>query len=542
MSQSASAPLPGHHPKTAFEDKVPLYQKFGYGLGTIHDMWGHWLYPGLAYLVFNIYLGMPPQWIGRAMLFKLLFEAIWDSFFGWLSDNTRTRYGRRRPFMLIGGMLAGIGLPFLFAAPVGWGDVSFLGLTVPAYFLFMIGTLAIYVPVISCFNMPFQSLGAELTPDYHERTSVFSIKSAMQKVPEVAMFAAGAFATAGVWVGASLGDFAGRLGTLFGQTVQWFGDVFGSIFTLNLPRLAEVINPIFGWKAAVDGSSPNTAVGAQIYCALLGLIMIVAAVVMFLLVHERYYESLVVARKQEKISIKETLWQTLQCRPFRANLAMALSYGIGTSMVGTLGYYATFYYVCNGDVAAGSVWNFWMGLSGMVFGLSGIPVYAKIARVYGKRIAMGAVQLSAIAVFIATWWLYTPSIPWIQIFASGLIAFTGAGFWMIYGSIGADVIDYDERDTGKRREGAFSACGSWIMKAGMAVGAWGSGELLGMTGFDASLGGSQTPQAIFWIRFLLAAIPICGLVVAFIALSRFGLTEQGVAQIRRDLEARRGKV
>ncbi len=544
MSETASAPGRGtdilHGPHVAREDKVPLYQKLGYGLGTIHDMWGHWLYPGLAYLVFNIYFGMKPEWIGRAMLFKLLFEAIWDSVFGWLSDNTRTRFGRRRPFMLIGGMLAGLCLPILFLASPDWkGEVA---LGVPVYFWFMVGTLAFYVPIISCFNMPFQSLGAELTPDYHERTSVFSIKSAMQKVPEVAMFAAGAFATAGVWVGASWSDAGSRLGRLFGQTVQWFVDVFSSLFTLNFGRLAEVINPIFGWTAAPEGAAPNTAIGAQVYCALLGVIMIGAAIVMFLVVRERYYERLVVGRNQAKVSIKETLWQTLQCRPFRANLAMALSYGIGTSMVGTLGYYATFYYVCRGDVAAGSVWNFWMGLSGMVFGLLGIPVYAWVARRFGKRIAMGAVQLSAILVFISTWWLYTPSIPWIQIFASGMIAFTGAGFWMLFGSIGADIVDYDERDTGKRREGAFSACSSWIMKAGMAFGAWGSGEILGKTGFDAALGGNQTPQAIFWIRFLLAAIPIAGLTVAFLALTRFGLSEAGVAEVRRDLESTRGKV
>lgn len=525
----------------ATADKVPASQKFGYGLGTIHDMWGHWLYPGLAYLVFNIYLGTPPEWIGRAMLFKLLFEAIWDSFFGWLSDNTRTRFGRRRPYMLIGGILAGLGLPFLFAASPGWGVSHFAGLEVPNYFWFMIGTLAFYVPIISCFNMPFQSLGAELTPDYHERTNVFSFKSAMQKVPEVAMFAAGAFTSAGVWVGATLGNAPGRLDDLFMQTVHWFGDVFGALFAGDFVRFASVLSPIFGWKAAETGESANAVVGAQVYCTLLGLIMIVAAVAMFFLVKERYYSSLVVARKQDRVSIQETLWQTLKCRPFRANLAMALSYGIGTSMVGTLGYYATLYYVCNGDVAEGNGWNFWMGLSGMVLGLCGIPVYAKIARMFGKRFAMASVQLTGIAVFVATWWLYTPSIHWLQVFASGFIAFTGAGFWMLYGSMGADVIDYDELESGKRREGAFSACGSWIMKAGIALGAWASGEILGATGFDATLGGNQLPQAIFWIRFLLAAIPITGLVFALIALSRFGLSQERTAEVRLLLEARRGK-
>jgi GPH family glycoside/pentoside/hexuronide:cation symporter len=128
------------------------------------------------------------------------------------------------------------------------------------------------------------------------------------------------------------------------------------------------------------------------------------------------------------------------------------------------------------------------------------------------------------------------------VLASGMIAFVAGGFWMLYGSIGADIIDCDEVETGKRREGAFSACGSWIMKVGMAVGAWAAGELLNFTGFDQALGGNQTPQAIFWIRFLLAAIPITGLIFAMVCLARYGLNEEKVTAIRRQLEARRGAV
>jgi GPH family glycoside/pentoside/hexuronide:cation symporter len=93
-----------------------------------------------------------------------------------------------------------------------------------------------------------------------------------------------------------------------------------------------------------------------------------------------------------------------------------------------------------------------------------------------------------------------------------------------------------------RREGAFTACGSWIMKVGQAVGIGFSGVVLSATGFDAALGGAQTESAIFNIRFYLAAIPIVGLVLALIILSRLGLTDQRVREIRRELEARRGRV
>lgn len=286
---------------------------------------------------------------------------------------------------------------------------------------------------------------------------------------------------------------------------------------------------------------PDILRGARVYCAGLGVIMIVVGLVVFACVKERYYNKLV-AKSGTRVAFSETIWRTLKCRPFRAQLAMALAYGLGTSMVGVLGYYATVYYVCGGDVALGSKWNFAMGLSGMVLGLAGIPVFAAIARRRGKRRAMMCVQLAAIATFIGTWWLYNPALPWLQPLASGMIAFTGAGFWVLYGSMGADVIDYDELESGKRREGAFSASGSWIMKAGMAVGIGLSGVLLSVIGFDAKLGGDQPEAVLFMIRLLLAGIPVIGLLIALAALGRFGLTAEKVHEIRRELEARRGAV
>lgn len=526
--------LPGSTVPSPIEDRVPKSQKFGYGLGSVHDMWGHWLYSGLAFQVFNIYLGVSPAWIARALLCKLVFEAVWDSVFGWWSDNTRTRFGRRRPFILVGSILAGLMLPVMFMVQNDWSQIQ--------YFWFMVASMGLLVPIMSCFYMPFQSLGYELTPAYNERTTIFAWRNTMQKMPEVAMFAAAAFTTAGVWVGATWTNVPERIWTLAGQTFHWFVNLIAGIFTLNFPRLGILVKTLFGWVQGTEGAKPNILLGAQVYTMILGVIMVFAGIGVFLLTRERYYNKLVVDRKQGKISIKATLGQSLACRPFRVNLFMALAYGIGTSMVSALGYYATVYYVCHGDVAAGATWNFWMGLTGMVLGLAGIPVYSYLARKLGKKISMILVQLCAIGGFIATWWLYTPSIQWLQVTSCGLTAFTGSGFWMLYGSMTADVIDYDELETGNRREGAFAACASWIMKLGVALGSWASGEILDQVGFKSSLGGNQTDHAIFMIRFLLASIPVIGLVVALVFLIRFPLTQKKMNEIRQQLEARRGKV
>ncbi len=491
---------------TAPEDRVPLSQKLGFGLGTFFDMWGHWLYPTIAFQIFGLYLGVSPYLIGWAVILNRLFDAVSDPLFGWLSDNARSRWGRRRPFMFVGCVLAAVGLPFLLAVTPGWTQHN--------YFFFMLLSSAIYLPLVSCFNMPYQSLGNELTPDYHERTSVFSIKNALQKIPELGLFFFGRFFSMAVWVGADSSNVGDRLKKLFTTTDAW--------------------------RSAPDGAHYNMLLGAQVYLALCGLIMLVAGMTCVALVRERYYGKLV-AGKQYKISIKETLWQTLKCKPFLIQKVMDMGYNMGTSMVGTLGLVNTIYYVCVGNKSVGNLWNFWMGVSGMVLGLLGIPVFAFVARRLGKRHAMMSVLGTAIVVFIASWWLYTPQIVWLQILASGFIAFTGAGYWTISGSIGADVMDYDELEGGHRREGSFSACGSWINKVAMAGGAGVSFFIIGWIGLDYNVD-VQTPHTIFMIRFLFAVIPIIGLAFSMIALTRFPLTQEKMAEIRQQLEARRGKV
>ncbi len=464
-------------------DRLPMSQKVGYGLGSFLDMWGHWLYQSLAFHVFNVALGMAPGLISTALGIKIFIDAVSDAFFGWLSDNTRTRWGRRRPFMLVGGVLAGVGLPLMFAVGRGWSD--------QAYFVFILVSLVIYVPVMSCFNMPWASLGSEMTPDYHERTAVMSVKNAIQKIPELAMFVAAQFTTLAIFKDSSTGK-------------------------------------------------PDILLGAQVYTSLLGAIMVGLSLAMFFMVKERYYEALVV-NKREKVPFKDTLYRTLANKPFRILLGTMLAYGLATAMVGLLGYYTTLYYVCKGDVTLGTQWNSAMGVSGMVMGLAGIPFAGWVAHRWGKRNALVTVLSLAICAFIGDWFFYNPDLPWLQVLASGCVAFTGAGFWTIYGSTLADVIDHDELETNQRREGSFSACQSWISKVGLALGNGASGWILQFTGFDSKLP-VQGEDALFLIRVLLSGIPVLGLVIAIVIILRLQLTEQRVHEIRGLLEARRGVV
>ena len=467
---------------TAAADRVPLPQKIGFGLGSFLDMWGHWLYQSLAFHVFNVFLGVAPGLISTALGLKIFVDAVSDALFGWISDNTRSRWGRRRPFILVGGVLAGIGLPLMFAVGRGWSDSE--------YFVFMLVSTCLYVPVMSCFNMPWNSLGAEMTPDYHERTRVMSVKNAIQKIPELAMFVAAQF-----------------------TTLALFNDASGK---------------------------PDILFGAQVYTSILGAIMVVVSVFIFVLTRERYYEA-VVKRSHQRVPFKDTLYRTLKNRPFRQMLGTMLTYNMATAMVGLLGYYATVYYVCGGNIVEATKWNSMMGVAGLVCGLIGISFAGWVARHWGKRNALMTVLVLGVFAFIGDWFFYNPALPWLQLFASGGVAFIAAGFWTIYGSAMADVIDHDELGSGQRREGSFAACGSWISKVGLALGNSASGWVLQFTGFDAKLP-VQGEGAILLIRLCLSGIPICGLLVALYIVSRYFLTEKRMHEIRAELEARRGTV
>ncbi|XHS80485.1 MFS transporter [Burkholderiaceae bacterium UC74_6] len=469
-------------PQQSAGDRVALPQKIGFGLGSFHDMWGHWLYQSLIFHVYNVFLGVAPGLISTVLGIKICVDAVADTLFGYFSDNTRTRWGRRRPFMLVGGILAGIGLPLLFAVGRGWSEQE--------YFVYMLVSACLYVPVMSCFYMPWNSLASEMTPDYHERTRVMSVKNAIQKLPELAMFAAAQF-----------------------TTLVIFNDSTGK---------------------------PDILKGAQVYTTILGCILVVVSIFIFVLTRERYYEA-VVSKSFQRVQFRDTLYRALRNKPFRQMLGAMMAFNLGTAMVNLLGYYTTLYYVCHGDIALGTKWNSLMGVAGMLFGLAGIPFAGWLARRLGKRDALRIILVLAIGAFIGDWFFYNPDMPWLQPFASGCLAFSSAGFWTLYGSAMADVLDHDELQSGQRREGAFAACGSWISKAGLGLGSLASGWILQFTGFDAKLP-VQGEQAILMIRVLLSGLPIIGLVIAIVVVSRYFLTEQRMHEIREQLEARRGTV
>jgi Na+/melibiose symporter-like transporter len=469
-------------PREAAPDRLTSGTKLAYGMGGTTDIFGHWFYNNLKDPVFNVFLGLSPWQVSVVRGTTLLVDACSGLLFGWLSDNTRSRWGRRRPYVLIGSILSGIGLPCLFLARPGWSPDQI--------FLFMIVSATLYAPIIASYNTPYQSLGAELTPGHDERTSVMSYKGVMQK-------AAGALIGAALW-------FATR---------PWFND------------------PATG--------KPDVAWGAACAAAIAGVWMIASGVVNFLFVKERYYAQ---AKAQPQVRFGAMFRAAFSCRPYLVLLATALVYAVPTGLVGTFGFYALTYHVFGGDMASASEITFWNGIAYMVCGFAGIAVTNRLSRRVGKHRTLVVTLAIGLVAFGSSWWLYTPSYPALSAVCSGLNGFSATGLWVVLPSMCADVIDFDELTSAQRREGAYTATFSWVMKVGMMLSMLIGGPLLQITGFDAKLGGAQSPDTLLWIRVLFAGIPVTALLAALVLIQLYPLGTERMREIRARLEARRGTV
>lgn len=153
---------------TPASEKLSLRTKIGFGLGDIYGG-GAGVIVSFYYLYFlTDVIRINPALAGTAFLISKLYDAVTDPFEGLLTDRTRTRFGRRRPYLL-----AGIGLVFL-SFVLMWYPAAFESETVR--FAYVIATYLFFSTVISIVMTAYNALAAELTLDYHERTSLSSIR------------------------------------------------------------------------------------------------------------------------------------------------------------------------------------------------------------------------------------------------------------------------------------------------------------------------------------------------------------------------------
>ena len=217
--------------------KVPLGQKIAFGFGMLANQ----MFPA-ALGVFIIVLVkdlkfLPIIW-GVIQFAPRIFDAITDPIMGFISDNTKSKWGRRKQYVLIGGLIMGITYIIM------WQVFKENGNTFNFWYFFL-WSLVFYLG-LTIFSVPYVAMGYEMSNDFHERTSIMAIAQ---------------------WVG----QWAWVIAPWFWVILYDTGGLHLQANEANMHWLADFL-PKEGWYSAPDIGVRNLAIWVAVPCSIFAII------------------------------------------------------------------------------------------------------------------------------------------------------------------------------------------------------------------------------------------------------------------------------
>ncbi len=136
-----------------------------YGAAGLADTFLSFGIATLLMPIYNIGMGIDAKLLGFAMIIPRVLDAITDPLMGNISDNTRSRFGRRRQYVFAGAVLCAVLFPFIWMPPSASQNVIVI---------YLVGAMCLHSIFYTIFNVPYTALGYEVTQDYDERTRLFA--------------------------------------------------------------------------------------------------------------------------------------------------------------------------------------------------------------------------------------------------------------------------------------------------------------------------------------------------------------------------------
>ncbi len=414
------------------KNRVSWDQLLAYGMGGIVPVALFNVAGQLMALLGNISLGLSAFWLGTIMIIPRLWDAVSDPIVGVMSDNTRSRWGRRRPYILVGGITVAITFVLMWWIPRGDGVQEFFA-TESSYnwfqLSFILAALLAFYTACTVFEIPHGALGMELSSDYHERTLLFSAKSLLGNL----------FAMGTPWL-IALSDLEMFRGP--------GGDLVDGMRYVSLFIAGWLLLMVWWW---------------------------------FLVLREPGFE---IAKQQAKSSLRENLTYTLTNKTFLSLVIIIFTLAMGFNFVSIFENYIVIFYIFEGDTGdAGKL----LGIKGTVWAVTGmLAVFPLnwISRRIGKNKTLLLAILLMCCAQIAKIFCYSPEFPYLILFPTVLLSSGMLMFFTLGSSMVADVCDEDELHTGTRSEGSYYSVFWWFIKMGTAFASFVTGALLVYTSFD----------------------------------------------------------
>lgn len=453
------------------DKKLSFGTKFGYALGSFGD--------SVPYNLFSLYflfyltdvVGMQPAIAGTISSVAVLWNAIANPIVGQLSDNSTSRYGRRRPFMLAGIPMQIVAILLLFTPNGFTGTVQ-----VVYYFLVAMLFWTAYVTYL----IPFGALGAEITDDYNERTS--------------------------------LRAYNGFIGSIIIMIVSSGPMMVQSVV---IPRGATVQE---AW----------TMTGVIFVC-------LIAVFCMISWNSLRGKEKIIVKTEKEDVK-KENIFVSIKeifkIKPYRMLVAAIAIYVTGATLEQTCLVYVLSYAAGMTPAQQSMYW-----IVGGCVTLAAVPVVTKVSAKIGKKKTLVCACIMIVAVFLIFGLLIGVSSSTHMYVMTIIVNFPIAAFWTLYVSMTYDLSELDEWINNKRREGILLSVVLFVQKVGAAIAIQLAGILLGMVGYQNGM--MQTPETIDGIVKISFVCPAILIAVAAFLFIKSPLTREKFAALQNALVARR---
>lgn len=409
-------------------------------------------------------MGISISTAGILLMVVRIFDALTDPVIGNVSDRLSTKFGRRIPFIAFGAVGLSVSILFLFIPPV------LSGTNLTLYFGFWLFALFLFWTLVT---IPYESLGPELTTNYHERTTLFGLRD----------------------------------GFLIG------GTLLAAAFPVLIDQGFDLLN-----------QQPTENMRLSIMAYLYAPLIILLSIICIWKVKEVHAPP-----KVRKNDFFQGMTDVIKNRPFVILLTAYAISAFGSNLPATLILYYV-EYVLQVEHAEGFLLIYF--LTGILF----LPFWITISRKIGKKNAWITSMVINTGAFAGVYFLGPGDATayGILVFVSG-IGF-GAGL-ALPSSIQADVIDYDERMSGKRREGMYIGLWSIAKKFSAAFGIGIGLLLLGNAGYRPNI--TQSRETVDLLKILYALVPCLCNALSILIISFYPITEKYHSIIRNEIEKRK---
>jgi GPH family glycoside/pentoside/hexuronide:cation symporter len=467
-----------------------------YGMGQAAEGIKNYGFASCLLFYYTSVLGLSGAFAGAALMVALAFDAVTDPMVAVLSDRTRSRWGRRHPYMFVSALPLGLFFYLVFVPPDDLAATLHMS-EQWALFSWLLTFSVLTRASMTLFHVPHMALGAELSDDFDERTRVVTSRSIASLVGTT-LVVAGYFLLLAAMQSAEYPDV--RLNPL---PYAYFAGLFGVIMVL------AVLGSAWGTRDRIPMLREPDGIGAS---------------------------------RSVWTSMFEDMREALSLASFRALFfGFTLCY-LGFGVTTALGTHNALYF-----------WHISIETQGLlgimlVFGsLGGMAFWKRVAERTDKKPTFIA-GLSCFMVFAAPPMLlkangifpsegstiYIPTLMAI----SFLYSFGIASAMVVVGSMMADITDEDELKFGRRREGIFFGALSFATKAAGGLGIVIAGAAYDYVGLYKGLDPAEASPEISTLLGLISGGVILTLIgFSFVIFIRYDLTRERHAEIRARLDA-----